>query len=107
MTGLPRLSRRGVTRAAVPQPDATATVGREGRGMKIRELAPGQRAVVTGYDVADPAYRARLLAMGLTKGVALTMVRAAPLGDPVKVEVRGYALSLRKAEADALNVEPA
>jgi ferrous iron transport protein A len=75
--------------------------------MKIRELAPGQRAVVTGYEAADPAYRAKLLAMGLTKGVVLTLIRVAPLGDPVKVEVRGYSLSLRKAEADALNVEPA
>ncbi len=107
MIGRPRLawlSRPGPARA-----DATVAgpAGPEGRRMKIRELAPGQRAVVTGYDIADPAYRAKLLAMGLTKGVALTMVRAAPLGDPVKVEVRGYALSLRKAEADALNVEPA
>jgi ferrous iron transport protein A len=112
VTGFPRLSRRGLARpdtAIVARPD-TAVVGPAGplgRRMKIRELAPGQRAVVTGYAVADPAYRARLLAMGLTKGVALTMVRAAPLGDPVKVEVRGYSLSLRKAEADALDVEPA
>jgi ferrous iron transport protein A len=74
--------------------------------MKLRDLATGQRAVITGYEAADAAYRGRLLAMGLTKGAGLTLVRVAPLGDPVKVEVRGYALSLRKAEADALNVEP-
>ena len=75
--------------------------------MKVRDMTPGQRAVISGYDAADAAYRGRLLAMGLTKGTALTLVRVAPLGDPVKVEIRGYALSLRKAEADALNVEPA
>jgi ferrous iron transport protein A len=73
--------------------------------MKLKDLAPGQHAVVAGYDAADPAYRARLLAMGLTRGVDLKLIKVAPLGDPVKVEVRGYALSLRKAEADALNVE--
>ena len=75
--------------------------------MKLRDLATGQRAVITGYEAADAAYRGRLLAMGLTRGAGLRLIRVAPLGDPVKVEVRGYALSLRKAEADALNVEPA
>lgn len=73
--------------------------------MKLRELEVGQRAVVTGYDHADSSYRGKLLAMGLTKGIELTLIKVAPLGDPVKVEVRGYSLSLRKAEADALNVE--
>ncbi|HEX9551481.1 MAG TPA: FeoA family protein [Candidatus Limnocylindrales bacterium] len=73
--------------------------------MKVRQLGIGERAVVTGYDAGDPTYRARLLAMGLTRGAVLTLVKVAPLGDPVKVEVRGYGLSLRKVEADALDVE--
>ncbi len=73
--------------------------------MKVRHLATGQRAVVTGYDASDAAYRGKLLAMGLTRGVVLRLLKVAPLGDPVKVEVRGYSLSLRKAEADALDVE--
>jgi ferrous iron transport protein A len=73
--------------------------------MKLRHLAIGDRAIVTGYDGSDAAYRGRLLAMGLTKGVAVRLVKVAPLGDPIKVEVRGYGLSLRKAEADALDVE--
>jgi ferrous iron transport protein A len=73
--------------------------------MKVRDLAVGERAVVTGYDGADAAYRGRLLAMGLTRGIALTLKRVAPLGDPVKVEIRGYGLSLRKAEADVIDVE--
>jgi ferrous iron transport protein A len=74
--------------------------------MRLRDMRAGETATVVGYEVADPTYRAKLLAMGLTKGCALTLVKVAPLGDPIKVEVRGYDLSLRKAEADALIVEP-
>lgn len=73
--------------------------------MRLRELKTGDKAMVVGYEATEPAYRARLLAMGLTKGCTLTVQKVAPLGDPVKVEVRGYDLSLRKAEADALVVE--
>jgi len=43
--------------------------------------------------------------MGLTRGATLTVVRVAPLGDPVEVQVRGYNLSLRKIEAKAVEVE--
>lgn len=68
-------------------------------------MSVGQRAVISGYREADRAYRARLLAMGLTRGVVLTLTKVAPLGDPIEVEVRGYGLSLRKTEADALIVE--
>lgn len=73
--------------------------------MRLSELEIGQRASVSGYADADAAYRARLLAMGLTTGTVLRLVEVAPLGDPVKVEVRGYSLSLRKTEADVLSVE--
>jgi ferrous iron transport protein A len=65
----------------------------------------GQSAVVIGYESADATYRGKLLAMGVTRGSVLKLVKVAPLGDPVKVELRGYALSLRKAEADVLSVE--
>jgi ferrous iron transport protein A len=73
--------------------------------VKLRDLQAGESAVVVGYGRSDAAYRGKLLAMGLTKGSVLKMIRVAPMGDPVKVEIRGYALSLRKAEADALLVE--
>ena len=43
--------------------------------------------------------------MGLTPGVEFTMVRSAPLGDPVEIEIRDYSLSLRKAEAESLMIE--
>jgi ferrous iron transport protein A len=75
--------------------------------VRLRDLREGDRAVVTGFEKTDAAYRGKLLAMGVTKGSVLTVVTVAPLGDPVKVEVRGYGLSLRKAEADALVVEEA
>jgi ferrous iron transport protein A len=68
-------------------------------------MSVGDRAVVTGFEKSDAAYRGKLLAMGITKGSVLKLVKVAPLGDPVKVEVRGYGLSLRKTEADALLVE--
>ena len=44
--------------------------------------------------------------MGLLVGTPLTLVRAAPMGDPIEIKVRGYHLTLRKAEADHLLVEP-
>jgi ferrous iron transport protein A len=73
--------------------------------VRLRDLSVGDCAVVKGFEKTDATYRGKLLAMGVTKGSVLKLVKVAPLGDPVKVEVRGYGLSLRKAEADALVVE--
>lgn len=50
-------------------------------------------------------YRARLMAMGLTPGTPFRVQRLAPLGDPVEIEVRGFSLSLRRTEADVIEVE--
>lgn len=68
----------------------------------VRELSPGQTATVAGYNTSDAHYRSKLLSMGLTRGTELRLVKVAPLGDPVEIEVRGYRLSLRKKEAEAL-----
>ncbi|MEL5878116.1 ferrous iron transport protein A [Cereibacter sphaeroides] len=68
-------------------------------------MAAGATARVTGYAPGGAAYRQKLLSMGLTPGTALRVLRVAPLGDPVVIEVRGYQLSLRKAEASALSIE--
>lgn len=68
----------------------------------VRELSPGQTAKVAGYNTSDAHYRSKLLSMGLTRGTELRLVKVAPLGDPVEIEVRGYRLSLRKKEAEAL-----
>jgi ferrous iron transport protein A len=48
----------------------------------------------------------RLLEMGLTPGVEVLLVGAAPLGDPLELEVRGYRLSVRKSEASRVEIEP-
>lgn len=73
--------------------------------LRIKDLSPGQEAVLAGYTEVESGYKRRLLAMGLTKGTKVKLLKIAPLGDPVEVEVRGFNLSLRKAEADALILE--
>ncbi len=73
--------------------------------MTLKELAIGDRARVTGFTEGGKAYRRKLLSMGLTPGAELSVTRVAPMGDPVEIRVRGFALSLRRDEADALTVE--
>jgi Fe2+ transport system protein FeoA len=59
-------------------------------------------------DVAgDPALQQRLLEMGVLPGTEVTVVRFAPLGDPIEVKVLGYSLSLRRSEAALVQVEVA
>ena len=53
----------------------------------------------------EGAVKTRIMDMGLTKGVQVHVRKVAPLGDPVEVTVRGYELSLRKADADMIEVE--
>ena len=71
---------------------------------KLKDLSPGERAEITGYERSGKVYREKLLAMGLTKGTVLTLKKIAPLGDPVEISVRDFDLSLRKAEADILMI---
>jgi len=71
----------------------------------LETMRTGETVEITGYQPGHPAYRAKLLALGLTRGARLTLKNIAPLGDPVELEVRGYRLSLRKAEAAVLNVK--
>ncbi|MBN2126517.1 MAG: ferrous iron transport protein A [Deltaproteobacteria bacterium] len=73
--------------------------------MTLRDMAVGDSGTVSGYLKGASAYRQKLLAMGLTKGTRITVERIAPMGDPVEIQVRGFALSLRKDEASALLVE--
>ena len=53
----------------------------------------------------EGAVKRRIMDMGLTKGVQVHVRKVAPLGDPVEVTVRGYELSIRKADADMIEVE--
>lgn len=73
--------------------------------MTLGDLGVGDEGRVVGFAKGSRAYRSRLLAMGLTPGTAFSVTRFAPLGDPVEIRVRGFALSLRRREATALLVE--
>nr|WP_303661607.1 FeoA family protein [Bacteroides intestinalis] len=55
----------------------------------------------------EGAVKRRIMDMGLTKGVDVQIRRVAPLGDPIEVTVRGYELSIRKADAEMIEVESA
>jgi ferrous iron transport protein A len=74
--------------------------------MKLSELAVGASAVVREFPKAGAAF-VRLREMGLLAGTRVTLVRTAPLGDPLEFKLRGYHLSLRKAEAEQIIVEAA
>ncbi|MFP4484292.1 MAG: ferrous iron transport protein A [Spirochaetaceae bacterium] len=72
---------------------------------RIHDIRPGQSARIVGYEGGRSNYRTRLLTMGLTRGTEITLVRVAPLGDPVDIRVRGFSISLRKDEAAVLQLE--
>lgn len=71
---------------------------------KLAELRIGESARVREIDAQDEI-GLRLLEMGLTPGVEVSLIGTAPLGDPLEVELRGYRLSLRKNEAARVDVE--
>lgn len=70
----------------------------------LREVAVGQTVKVTKLVGEGPVKR-RIMDMGITKGIEIYVRKVAPLGDPVEVTVRGYELSLRKADAEMIVVE--
>lgn len=71
----------------------------------ISDLKIGQSAKILSLSKAHRVYRQKLLAMGLTPGTVVLVKRKAPLGDPIELAVRGFSLSLRKGEADILQIE--
>lgn len=70
----------------------------------LRETACGENVKVVKLTGEGPVKR-RIMDMGITKGVEIYVRKVAPLGDPVEVTVRGYELSLRKADAEMISVE--
>lgn len=70
----------------------------------LADIAVGETGTVLGFAKGSNGYRQKLLAMGLIKGTDFQVTRVAPLGDPVEIRVRGYALSLRRDEASDLRV---
>lgn len=74
--------------------------------LTLAQLAVGASAVIREFPKSGAAF-VRLREMGLLVGTRVTLVRAAPLGDPLEIKVRGYHLTLRKSEAEHVVVEPA
>ena len=67
--------------------------------MKLDELEIGKDAVIESVDSDDSALRQHIFDMGLTPGTEVTMMKYAPMGDPLEIRLRGYELTLRKADA--------
>ena len=72
--------------------------------MTLREAKPGFKVSVKKLSGQGPVKR-RIMDMGITKGTDVAVRKVAPLGDPVELNVRGYELSLRKADAEMIEVE--
>ncbi len=70
----------------------------------LREVPIGGNCKVVKLH-GEGAVKRRIMDMGITKGVGIHVRKVAPLGDPVEVTVRGYELSLRKADAEMIEVE--
>ena len=70
----------------------------------LREVPVGSTAKVVKIH-GEGAVKRRIMDMGITKGVEIYVRKVAPLGDPIEITVRGYELSLRKADAESIEVE--
>lgn len=73
--------------------------------MQLKDMKIGNKARIVRLSSGEKGYRHRLISMGLIPGTELTVSRIAPLGDPIEIQVRGFALSLRKGEAGILQLE--
>ena len=69
----------------------------------LRDVRIGEHAVIAKLH-GDGALRRRIMDMGLTKGTEVTVRKVAPLGDPMELNVRGYELSVRKGDAELIEV---
>lgn len=70
---------------------------------KLSELEPGERGIIVRIG-GSSSTRRRIMDMGVVKGETISVVRRAPLGDPVEFDIKDYNLSLRKKEADNIYV---
>ena len=73
--------------------------------ISFKNLMVGDFGKIAGFEQSGKAYRKRLLAMGLTPGTEFSVIRFAPMGDPVEIKLRGFSLTLRKDEASILLIE--
>ena len=72
--------------------------------MNLKEVKPGQIVTVKCLN-GEGAVKRRIMDMGITKGTEVFVRKVAPLGDPIEVNVRGYELSIRKADAENIEVQ--
>lgn len=70
----------------------------------LKDVKVGETVTVTRLNGTGPVKR-RIMDMGITKGVEIYVRKVAPLGDPMELNVRGYELSVRKADAEMIEVE--
>ena len=70
----------------------------------LKDVKIGKKATVVKLH-GEGALRRRIMDMGVTKGVEIYVRKVAPLGDPMEINLRGYELSLRKADAEMIEVE--
>lgn len=73
--------------------------------MRIQDMEVGQSARVARFGDGERTYRQKLIQMGMTRGARFTLVRKAPLGDPLEVNCGGVLLTLRRGESDMVDVE--
>jgi Fe2+ transport system protein FeoA len=70
----------------------------------VEQLPPGTSGIISSIQ-GEPSIRRRLMEMGVLPGSEITLMKWAPLGDPAECRIRGYRLSLRRAEAALITVE--
>lgn len=71
--------------------------------MTLRDLKPGEEGKITSIGEKGPLRR-RIMEMGVTPGAVVKVIKIAPLGDPIEINIRGYELSLRKEEAGQIEI---
>lgn len=72
--------------------------------MTLDKLSPGNDAFISSIECEDKALRSHILDMGLTPGVEVTLIKTAPMGDPLEIRLRGYELTLRKDDAAKITI---
>lgn len=92
-----------IMRAEVAVPATTTVAAAAPQRMTLNTLPYGVAAHVVGVS-GNSAITRRLMEMGVVPGASICVVKAAPLGDPIQVRVRGYHLALRRAEAQTISV---
>jgi ferrous iron transport protein A len=90
--------------ASVPLPEGARSQTADATGTTLADLRPGEAGIVKSVR-GGGALRGRLLEMGFVSGTPVRVVRVAPLADPMEVELHGYHLSLRRADARTVFVE--